>query len=154
MRRECLTRLIVIGIAAVLAIGAQSVFAQLRIVGSVSGTVQDPSGAVVANARIVLKDEKTGLTKETTSTGGGTFLFSDLANGAYEVTVTMAGFRTSLVPHIAVSTSQTSDVRISLEVGQPTETVTGVTTDTQLLKTTYHFVASALPRATIVSRIR
>src|SRR5687768_13259372 len=72
-------------------------FGQLRIVGSISGTVQDSNGAVIADAKVVLKDVKTGIIKETSSSERGTFLFPDLASGVYEVTVTAPGFQTSLL---------------------------------------------------------
>src|SRR5437667_5532396 len=115
MHRRYLPTLIMIVFAAVLLASSQSAFAQLRIVGAISGTVQDPTGAVVPNARVTLKDTKTGITKEATSTEQGTFLFPDLASGVYEVSVTATGFRTSLVNNISVSTSQTTDVRVTLE---------------------------------------
>ena len=149
MQSERLPRLIIIAMAAVLFISAQSVFAQLRIVGRISGTVQDPTGSVVPNAQVVLKDTKTGITKETTSTEGGTFLFPDLASGIYEVTVTIAGFQRSLVPDVSVSTNQTTDIRISLEVGQPTETVTVLGGASQVLETSSQLVASTLTPGTI-----
>ncbi len=58
----------IMGLTALTLLFSSSAWAQLRIVGAISGTVQDPTGAVIANASIVLKDAKTGITKETTST--------------------------------------------------------------------------------------
>ena len=118
-----LIKLFMLLLAAGLLFGGQS-FAQLRIVGAISGTVQDPSGAVVPGAGVVLKDEGTGIKKETVSTAEGTFFFPDLAHGLYEVTVTMPGFQTSVVSHISVQTSQTTDMRVKLVIGAPAETVT------------------------------
>src|SRR5262245_37970930 len=100
--------------AGALMFGGESALAQLRIVGAISGTVHDTSGAVVANAKVILKDTKTGISKETTASDRGTFLFPDLANGVYEITVSMAGFQTAVLPNVSVSTSQTTDVRITL----------------------------------------
>src|SRR5215510_16037868 len=119
MKRQRVPGLIVIAVVTVLALSAQSLFAQLRIVGAVSGTVQDPTGAVVPNAQVVLKDTKTGITKETSSNEGGAFFFPDLANGAYEITVTRDGFQRALIPNVDVSTNQTTDVKVNLEVGKP-----------------------------------
>lgn len=119
-------------------------WAQLRIVGAISGTVQDPTGAVVANARVVLKDEATGLTKETVSTEKGTFLFPDLASGSYEVNVAAPGFQTAVVNKIVVSTSQTTDVRVSLTVGAASETITVDGGGFQGLETSSQLVASTL----------
>ncbi len=148
-RERRLPRLIIIAMAAVLLLGAQSVFAQLRIVGGISGTVQDPTGAVVPNASVVLKDNKTEITRETTSNNSGSFLFPDLASGLYELTVTMPGFRKALIPNISVSTSQTTDVKIVLEVGQPTETVTITEGAAPVLETSSQLVASTLMTKTL-----
>jgi hypothetical protein len=61
----------------------------------------------------------------------------------------MAGFQRSLLPNINVSTSQTTDVKISLEVGQPTETVTVVGGASQLLETSGQLVANTLTSNTL-----
>src|SRR5262245_19440513 len=105
----------VTGLLAVMMLLAPGALAQLRIVGAVSGTVTDPTGAVVASAKVSLKDTQTGVTKEAVSTDGGTFLFPDLAVGSYAVTVTASGFKTETITNITVSTNQTADVKVSLE---------------------------------------
>ena len=133
----------------VLLFSSQAAFAQLRVVGAVSGTVQDPQGAAVPNAQVTLRDVKTQVTKETTTNEHGTFFFPDLVSGVYEVTVTLAGFQKALVPNINVQTSQTTDVKIGLEVGQPTETVTVTSESSQLLETSGQIVANTIPAATI-----
>src|SRR6266568_7585053 len=147
MYRHRLATLMTIVFAAAMLISVQPALAQLRIVGSISGTVQDPTGAVVANARVVLKDQKTGLTRESTTTEAGTFLFPDLASGSYQITVSMSGFKTELLPSVSVSTSKTTDVRVTLEVGQTTETVTITEGAAQVLES-----SSQLVRNTLVSK--
>jgi hypothetical protein len=132
-----------------LVLGAQSVSAQLRIVGAISGTVQDPTGAVVPKAKVVLKDTKTGLTKESVSTEIGTFLFSDLAIGSYEVTVTAPGFKSETLSNVSVSTSQTTDVRVNLELGATSETVLISGGESQTLESTSQLVASTLASTTL-----
>src|SRR5215468_11905374 len=149
MKRRRVTSLIVIAAAAVLLLGAQTALGQLRITGKISGTVLDPTGAVVPNAQVVLKDTKTGITKETTSNDGGAFLFPDLANGDYEITVTRDGFQRALIPNVNVSTNQTTDVKVSLEVGKPTETVTVVSGASQALETSAQLVTATLNQNTI-----
>jgi len=132
-----------------LLLGVQSASAQLRIVGSISGTVQDPTGAVVPKAHVVLKDTKTGITRETTSTDVGTFLFSDLAVGVYEVTVAAPGFKSETLSNVSVSTSQTTDVRVNLELGATSETVLITGGESQTLETTSQLVASTLASKTL-----
>lgn len=142
-------RLVLIAIALLLFCGGGGVFAQLRIVGAVSGTVRDPAGATVPNAQVVLKDTKTGLTKEMMSNEQGAFLFPDLPSGAYEITVTITGFQRALLPNVVVNTSQTTDVKINLEVGQPTETVTVTSGASQPLETTSQMVSTSIPSQTV-----
>src|SRR5215471_6601935 len=98
--------------------------AQIRIAGSVSGTITDPTGAVVPNASVTLKDEGTGITKQTTANSQGEFLFPDLNFGTYELTVNVQGFRTERVAHLKVLAGRVSDVSVKLNVGQSSETVT------------------------------
>jgi Carboxypeptidase regulatory-like domain len=138
-----------LAVSALFLASAQLAQAQLRIVGSISGTVQDQTGAVIPNASVVLKDIKTGIKKETVSTGSGTFLFSDLATGLYEVTVAATGFQTSVVPEITVSTNQTTDIRVSLEVGVATQVVTVDGGPSQTLETSSQLMASTLLPETI-----
>ncbi|HEU4389104.1 MAG TPA: carboxypeptidase-like regulatory domain-containing protein, partial [Blastocatellia bacterium] len=151
MQRERLPRLIIMTVivSSALALGGQSVFAQLRITGRISGTVEDPSGAVVPHAKVVLKDLKTTITKETTSSDGGGFLFPDLASGEYEVTVSATGFQTAVLPNISVSTSHTTDVKVTLQVGQMSETVMVVGGDSKGLETSSQLVSTAIATKTV-----
>ncbi|MGH9848564.1 MAG: carboxypeptidase regulatory-like domain-containing protein, partial [Blastocatellia bacterium] len=138
-----------IGLLALTLLFSSSAWAQLRIVGAISGTVQDQTGAVIQNAKVALKDSKTGIARETTSTDLGTFLFPDLASGSYEVTVTAAGFQTAIISNISVSTSQTTDVRVSMQVGAASQTITVSGGDAQTLETSSQLVASTLATETI-----
>src|SRR5215471_3910362 len=98
--------------------------AQIRIAGSVSGTITDPTGAVVPNATVTLKDEGTCIEKQTAANGQGEFLFPDLNFGMYEVSVNVQGFRGERIAHVKVLAGRVTDVPIKLSVGQSSETVT------------------------------
>lgn len=139
----------IVGLIAVVLWATSIAQAQLRIVGSISGTVQDQTGAVISNANVTLKDEKTGIAKQATTTEKGTFLFPDLASGTYEVTVAAPNFQNARVTGIAVSTSQTTDVRVTMEVGATSETITVSGGDAQTLETTSQLVASVLGNKTV-----
>jgi Carboxypeptidase regulatory-like domain len=110
--------------------------AQVRIVGDISGTVNDASGAGVPNAKVVLKDSGTGNVKETTSNTSGQFTFPDLSFGKFEITVTASGFQTSVLSNVTVEASKTTNVSVSLQVGQQTQSVTVEASATPLLETT------------------
>jgi hypothetical protein len=136
------------GLLALTILLTPTAWAQLRIVGAVSGTVTDPTGAVIAHAKVTLKDVQTGIAKETATTSNGTFLFPDLAIGSYAVTVTASGFKTATLTSVTVSTNQTADVRIGLELGAASETITVSGGDLQTLETTSQLTATTLsPRA-------
>jgi hypothetical protein len=60
--------------------------------GAIRGQVTDPSGSVVAGAKVTSKNVDTGLTRDTITTGEGTFVLAELPAGTYTVTVNAAGF--------------------------------------------------------------
>src|ERR1700754_3652588 len=83
------------GILAVLVIAtvmAPSLMAQSLVSGDLTGTVTDPSGAVVSGATVTLKSNGTGATRNTTTNSNGAYRFSLLQPGAYTVSVSASGF--------------------------------------------------------------
>ncbi len=66
-------------------------FAQ-RDLGTITGTVTDPQGAAVANARVVITEDATGLTYEAAADDPGTYRRPLLKPGTYSVTVEAPGF--------------------------------------------------------------
>ena len=62
--------------------------------GTISGTVYDPSGAIVTDATVKVDQANTGFTRSTATTSAGLFSFADLPSGVYTVTVSHAGFAT------------------------------------------------------------
>jgi hypothetical protein len=102
-------------------------------VAGISGTVVDPSGAVVVGASVELRQVAGSLRNEVRSDPAGQFSFSGLAAGRYELRVVALGFRlTSL--QVEVQPQQMASVRPELTVGSATDTVT-VTAEASLLQT-------------------
>ncbi len=91
--------------------------------GSISGTIQDPSGAVVANATVTLLNTDVGLSLETTTNGSGQYIFSPVRIGHYTVTATASGFSTTTQQNLQVTVQQHLQVNIQLKPGATTETV-------------------------------
>ena len=91
--------------------------------GGIAGTVVDSSGAVVANAKIVLLGTDTGYTRETVSTSAGAYSFQDLPLGNYSVTITAAGFSQKKIDGIAVRPGQVYALDISVSVATSNEQV-------------------------------
>jgi hypothetical protein len=99
---------------------------QVRIAGEVAGTVSDAAGLLVPGASVQLKDEGTGTARLAVTNPSGAFTFPDLSFGSYELTVSLQGFRTTVVRHVIVESSRTTDLRVTLDVGPVGESVTVV----------------------------
>jgi hypothetical protein len=108
-------------------------FAQSVTTGDVVGTVQDPSGAVVPNATITLRNQSTGVTQTTRTNSNGGYRFTLLQPGRYTVTATQEGFG-SVAQAAQVGVGQISTINVQLAVGQASQTVE-VTAAAPLLQT-------------------
>lgn len=102
--------------------------------GTITGTVLDPTSAVVPGAKVVARNTATGSVSETTTTATGNYTLPSLPAGLYEVIVEMQGFRKVTRPNIQVQVAQTVRLDFALEVGASSESVT-VTTEAPLLRT-------------------
>ena len=91
--------------------------------GSITGTVQDTSGAVVPGAHVTLLNKDQGLTLETVTNSGGAYSFSPVRIGNYEVSATAKGFSKTTQQNLTVNVSQNLLVNIQLKPGAATETV-------------------------------
>jgi hypothetical protein len=99
-----------------------TLFAQTT--SAITGTVTDPSGAVVPNAKVALTQEETGSQQVTVSNGDGLYTLPGLAVGHYTVTVTAPGFQTYKQTGIIVNAAQTERTDVKLAVGTNSQTVT------------------------------
>src|SRR5947208_1988844 len=101
---------------------APTLFAQVDQ-GSVSGTVLDPTGAVVPNAKVTLLNKDVGLSLETTTKGSGEYIFTPVRIGNYSLSVTAPGFATTTQENLRVEVAQHLTVNVQLKTGATTETV-------------------------------
>ena len=85
--------------------------------GSISGTVTDPSGAVVSNAKVLITNTATGQKLELKSNASGSYSSGPLASGNYEVQVSSKGFNT-IRQQVVVQVGNTATVNAELAVGQ------------------------------------
>jgi hypothetical protein len=92
--------------------------------GSVTGTVSDPSGAVVAGAQVTITNQATGLKRQTTTDGVGTYRVLDLPQGDYTIEVAATGFKPVKVANVPVVIGQVNASDIQLQVGTATQEVT------------------------------
>jgi hypothetical protein len=101
--------------------------------GSITGTVNDPSGAAVVTASIDAKNVETGAVFHAGATSTGNYVVAVPA-GTYEITVEAQGFKKFVRSNLLVQTSSTVRLDVGLVVGAVTESVT-VSEQASLLKT-------------------
>jgi hypothetical protein len=100
--------------------------------GSITGSVKDPSGAVVANASITVRNQTTGAERSVDSNNDGLYSVTNIPSGNYNVTVSSKGFKKFESTNNKLDPSSTLQVNASLQVGQNSETVEVVASATQL----------------------
>jgi Carboxypeptidase regulatory-like domain/TonB-dependent Receptor Plug Domain len=132
-----------------LLVQTRTVFGQVDQ-GSVSGIVQDASGAVIPNAKVTLLNKDVGLSMETTTQANGEYTFTPVRIGNYSVSVTAPGFSTTTQENLQVSVQQHLQVNIQLKTGATTETVE-VNTTPALLQTEEGSVGQVITEKTINS---
>jgi hypothetical protein len=97
---------------------APGIFAQGITTGTVSGTVTDPSGAVLPNAQIELIDAANGLVLTGISAGDGSFKFSAVPIGIYKAKISASGFAAESVSNVQVVSGSTTNLNeVGLRVG-------------------------------------
>jgi hypothetical protein len=111
--------LLTLAVSSVIAFGQGST-------GSLSGTVVDPKGAVVAGATVVVKNVGTNQENTTQTSGEGTFNVPSLVSGMYIATINAAGFKQAVVTDIKIDVGKPSSISIGLEIGSANESVTVV----------------------------
>src|SRR6201988_1440181 len=121
-----------------------------QTLGAITGTVTDPSGAVVSDATVKAVNIATNLEVAARTKANGAFVIPDLPAGTYRVTITKDGFKTETHTKILVSGNRTTTVDTNLVVGSISATVEvsavplmnqvdttiGYVVDTQTIETT------------------
>jgi len=113
---------------AVFAVLFTSVLSSQTITGSITGVVTDPTGAVVANVKVVATNTGTNVTYPTTTNDVGVYNLVFLPVGQYTVSAQAQGFKKVVLGPFALDVSQIAKVDVKLEVGEVTQSVeiTGV----------------------------
>src|ERR1700684_4177174 len=94
----------------------QPASARGQATGTILGSVTDPSGSVLPNARVTAVRVETSVAQATVTGTGGTYTISNLAVGTYRVTVEAAGFKAGSVTDIKLDVSQQRQVDFKLSL--------------------------------------
>src|SRR5689334_22645573 len=124
-----------------------SLFSQVNT-GTISGVVQDTSGAVIAGATVTIREVDTGIARTLTSDAGGRYIAPNLPIGNYEVRGQQSGFQTEIRSGITLTVGREEVVNLTLGVGQQTQSVT-VTAEAPLVETTTAAMSSLVDDRTI-----
>jgi hypothetical protein len=127
-----------------------SVVAFGQVTSSISGTVTDPSGAVVPGATVTVKNADSGIEFKTVTTNQGGYSMPSLSVGKYIVTVTASGFKSVTTQDIEINAGTPATVDLVLEVGQASETVV-VQGGAQIIQTQTANVSTTLNTTQIIN---
>jgi Carboxypeptidase regulatory-like domain len=90
---------------------------------TLEGIVKDPSGAMVANAQVTVRNEETGVSQVTTTDARGHYRFNDLQAGNSAVFVNAPGFQRFNLSNVYLGIGRTNEIDGTLNVGAASETV-------------------------------
>ena len=116
---------------------------------TLNGTVTDPSGAVVAGARVTATQTATAFTRATETSAGGLYSFSSVPVGTYEVSVEKTGFNAAKLTAVSLTVGAVATVDVRLTVGAVTEAVS-VTADVPLVETTRSQTSTTVDNSAVV----
>jgi hypothetical protein len=127
---------VVLALFAVLALGlVVPIRVHAQATGAtLSGAITDPSGAVIPNAKVSIKNTATGVVTNGTTNSAGFYTVPNLLPGPYEVTTSAMGFQPEVRSGITLTVGQQQVLNVKLRVGEATQTisVTSAAPDVQL----------------------
>jgi len=125
--------LFVIGLL-IICIGLASIpaTAQATSAGTIVGVVTDPSGAVIPNTTVTIRDTSTNQTRTTKTNQTGSYVFVNVVPGTYDITATQTGFAEAKVPAQVVAVGSQLTVNIPMQVGTSTQEIVVSVTGTEL----------------------
>jgi hypothetical protein len=123
-----LVAVLTLGLIAPIRVHAQATGATL------SGAITDPSGAVIPNAKVSVKNTATGVVTNGTTNSAGLYTIPNLLPGPYEVTTSAEGFQAEVRSGITLTVGQQQALNVALHLGQATQTISvvGAAPDVQL----------------------
>jgi hypothetical protein len=101
-------------VASVLALAFTQLCSGQSFTSSITGTVTDPTAATVQGANVELRDMATDNVRQTTSDTNGSYQFSNLSPGTYQITATAAGFKTFVQQNLILQANVGTCVNKSL----------------------------------------
>ena len=117
--------------------------------GSLSGGITDPTGALLPNANVQLKNPANGEEINTITNAEGEFVFPSLAIGNYTLTVEATGFKRVVIQSVVIEVATPARVSVTLAIGEISEVIT-VSNAQELVNTTAATLNNIVERRQIV----
>ncbi len=136
-----------IGLALLFVLSASPAHAQV-VGATLSGTVNDTSGAAIPNAQVSVKNVATGTTREVTTDASGFYSLPNLIPGGYEVSYTAKGFKTQVSSGVNLTVGAQQVLNASLSVGDVTEKVV-VTGDAPIVELASSAISGQVSASTV-----
>ena len=134
----------VVFVVSLLFTGIANTFAQGGATSTISGVVKDEGGGVLPGATVVAASNATGTKFEAVTTSTGSFAIPSLSAGLYTVTVSLPGFKTSIIKDVRVQLGTPTALSPVLGVGQLEETITVSGAGAELINTTTPAVTTTM----------
>jgi hypothetical protein len=115
---------------------------------TLSGTITDPSGAVISNGTVLVTNTETNISQTTRSNSVGLYSFPKLAPGHYRISVKNTGFKESVRTDLILHVGDTVSENFKMEIGSSSETVS-VSADSQPLNTEDATVGTVVEREVV-----
>ncbi len=115
--------------------------------GSIRGTVEDSSGAVISGANVTATNIGTGIRTSTTTSEAGNYNIPQLPAGRYTVEVDHPGFKRLIQENVTVEVGGVAGLNLRLEIGLATESVTVADASPQLKTETTDISTAINPKS-------
>ncbi|NNE98494.1 MAG: TonB-dependent receptor, partial [Pyrinomonadaceae bacterium] len=137
-------------LAMVVFLSVSAAFAQAQASTSdLTGSVTDPSGAVIPGATVTVTNPSTGFTRTFTTNDSGEFQAIGLPPGTYDVSASAATFKTVKISNVKLTVGQRAGITIPLEVGGADAVVDIDISSVELIETTKSTVSSTIEQEKI-----
>lgn len=115
---------------------------------TLQGAITDPSGAVLPNVRVVVRDQATGLERTVQTDSDGNYQVAALPVGVYRVEAQLQNFQTEVVSNLTIEVGRTQTQNFQLKIGDVSQEV-NVTSDSSLIETTTTSVSQVINQRTV-----
>src|SRR3954469_19669848 len=143
MKKRVVSLVFMMAVLIAMSASAQQGTTELR------GRVIDPQGAVLPGVNVVVRNQETGMFRETVSGQDGTFIASGLVPGTYQLNAELQGFKKFERKDLRLEVGKTSSIDVTMTVGGIEEVVT-VTTESPLVEVTSKESGGNITRETLV----